>query len=547
MLANRPRWFAGLDASLVFDDVVRLDPAELLDRGALEPSEADLLHGGPPCTPFSKSGYWLEQQAEGADPKASLLDSYVEILAATRPKSFLMENVYGLAYRNQNRPVLNRFLHGVREAGYVPDFRILLAADYGVPQLRQRLIRVGMREDVADDPEWKFPWPQATHAGPHETRKGRDDTLPIDRTVAEALRRALEENPSEPQVLVAGTYAEELAQFRPARRTCGGRLTADTLDLASSGDPATGTFCSSSIPTGRRPRFRGSPDPGSARFTGRTDVSVSPELKRLMTFPDDFVVTGNRREQQLELGNAVPPLLGRVVADALASGSSGGRGRAPGARRLRASRWASHWTGMRWRSSLSVPCDLRRTRTKSCQSSGSSAPSTWPAAPAEPTSPRSAWPCSRRRPTSRIDALTVKRKVSANAYSMRGAAAVLAGNASLYGYHLGVTGPEPLNNQPWFHGVDRPVQGRGQRGRAVPEQPRPRSGRNGYDSPRALMALAAFIRVRQKLRRSAWGRTVEPRGSWPARFQPAREHRRGVHPLEPRGREARPGARRGRP
>jgi hypothetical protein len=52
----------------------------------------------------------------------------------------------------------------------------------------------------------------------------------------------------------------------------------------------------------------------------------------------------------------------------------------------------------------------------------------------------------------RVDALTVKRKVSANAYSMRGAAAVLAGNAALYGYHLGVTGPEPLNNQPWFHG-----------------------------------------------------------------------------------------------
>src|ERR1035441_2823746 len=52
----------------------------------------------------------------------------------------------------------------------------------------------------------------------------------------------------------------------------------------------------------------------------------------------------------------------------------------------------------------------------------------------------------------RIDALTVKRKVSANAYSMRGAAAELAGNAALYGYHLGVTGPEPLNNQPWFHG-----------------------------------------------------------------------------------------------
>ena len=196
-----------------------------------------------------------------------------------------------------------------------------------------------------------------------------------------------------------------------------------------------------------------------------------------MTFPDDFVVTGNRREQQLRLGNAVPPLLGRVVADALASGSrAAGRGRAPGARRLRASRWASHWTGMRWRSSLSVPCDLRRTQTKSCQSSGSSAPSTSAGCPSRTYVAALGVALLAKATDERIDALTVKRKVSANAYSMRGAAAILAGNASLYGYHLGVTGPEPLE-QPaivtWR--ADRPVQGRGQRGRAVPEQPRPLS------------------------------------------------------------------------
>jgi DNA (cytosine-5)-methyltransferase 1 len=103
MLANRPRWFAELDADAVFDDVVGLEPPELLARAGLDRGDADLLHGGPPCTPFSKSGYWLEYKRAGADPKASLLDSYVEILAAVQPKAFLMENVYGLAYRNQNR------------------------------------------------------------------------------------------------------------------------------------------------------------------------------------------------------------------------------------------------------------------------------------------------------------------------------------------------------------------------------------------------------------------------------------------------------------
>jgi hypothetical protein len=101
----------------------------------------------------------------------------------------------------------------------------------------------------------------------------------------------------------------------------------------------------------------------------------------------------------------------------------------------------------------------------------------------------------------RVDTLTVKRKVSASAYSMRGAAAVLAGNAALYGYHLGVTGPEPLNNQPWFHG-ERIDQFRIEDKEVEPFQNslvRYLRELNGYDSSRALLALAAFVRVRQRL------------------------------------------------
>jgi DNA (cytosine-5)-methyltransferase 1 len=317
MLANRPRWFAGLDSEAVFGDVVGLNPLELLSRAGLEAGDADLLHGGPPCTPFSKSGYWLEYKRAGADPKASLLDSYVEILAAAQPKAFLMENVYGLAYRNQNRPVLNRFLQRVREAGYVPDFRILLAADYGVPQLRQRLICVGMREDIADGPDWTFPWPRATHAGPHETRKGWDETLPIHRTVAEALA-GLDENPSEAEEVVLGTYADELRAVPPGDNYL--------WWTAHRGHPAPRfkwrsrywNFLLKLDPDRPSPTIQGQPGPWVGPFHWESRRLRVAELKRLMTFPDDFVVTGSRRDQQLQLGNAVPPTLGRVVAEALA-------------------------------------------------------------------------------------------------------------------------------------------------------------------------------------------------------------------------------------
>ncbi len=317
MLANRPRWLAGLDDDVIFDDVVGLDPLELLARAGLEAGEADLLHGGPPCTPFSKSGYWLEYKRAGADPKASLLDSYVEVLAAARPKAFLMENVYGLAYRNQNRPVLNRFLHRVREAGYVPDFRILLAADYGVPQLRQRLICVGMRGDVADGSEWTFPWPQPTHAGPHETRKAWDVTLPVHRTAAEALE-GLDENPSETEEIVTGTYAEELRAVPPGENYLWWTAHRGHPEPRFKWRSRYWSFLLKLHPERPSPTIQGQPGPWVGPFHWESRRLRVAELKRLMTFPDDFVVTGSRREQQLQLGNAVPPLLGRVIAENLA-------------------------------------------------------------------------------------------------------------------------------------------------------------------------------------------------------------------------------------
>ena len=218
MLANRECFFPSLGPEAIFEDITTLEPSELIDRAGLDVGEADLLHGGPPCTPFSKSGYWLEYKRAGADPRASLLDNYVEVLRETQPKAFLMENVYGLAYRNQNRAVFERFIEGVDDAGYSFDHRILLAADFGVPQLRQRLVCVGIREDLLDEQKeaWQFNWPAPSHSGPHETRKDWDASLPPHVTAGEALAGLADNlNPAEAEEVVEGTYAEELRAVPP--------------------------------------------------------------------------------------------------------------------------------------------------------------------------------------------------------------------------------------------------------------------------------------------------------------------------------------------
>lgn len=320
LLANAGRHFRGLDAAAVFADITTTEVDAVLDASGLDVGEPALVHGGPPCTPFSKSGYWLEYKRAGTDPKASLLDSFVEFVEASRPMSFLMENVYGLAYQNQNRPVFERFEAAMRAAGYTFDHRILLAADYGVPQLRQRLVCVGVRADLLDRPAatWQFAWPPARYSGPHETRTGWDATLLPHRTAGWALADlADEQNPEEPEEQVHGTYAEELAAVPPGDNYLWWTAKRGHPHPRFEWRSRYWSFLLKLHPDRPAPTIQGQPGPWVGPFHWDNRRLRVAEIKRLMTFPDDFIVLGSRREQQLQLGNAVPPLLAANVATAL--------------------------------------------------------------------------------------------------------------------------------------------------------------------------------------------------------------------------------------
>ena len=317
LMQNRDHWFPELNDAAIFDDIVALDPDALLAAAGLERDEAALLHGGPPCTPFSKSGYWLAYKRAGADPKASLVDNYVDVLERVRPMSFLMENVYGLAYGNQNRAVFERFLARVADAGYACDWKILLAADFGVPQLRQRLICVGIRADVLDVPAafWRFPWPRETHVGPHETRRAVDDGRQPHVTAGAAFEGLNDlNNPPESEEVVTGRYAEDLAAIPPGDNYL--FLTAHRGHPRPKFEWRTRywTFLLKLSPERPASTIQGQPGPWVGPFHWENRRLRLGELKRLMEFPDEFEVIGSRRDAQLQLGNAVPPRLAYVVA-----------------------------------------------------------------------------------------------------------------------------------------------------------------------------------------------------------------------------------------
>jgi len=140
---NRPAWRLSEPG-----DIHQLPCAEILRQARLKPRQLTLLAGGPPCQPFSQSMYWTTGDAPRLkDPRARTLSAYLEVVRATLPKLLLLENVKGLAFEGKDEGIklLERGLRTINRehsTSYVPQIIPLNAANYGVPQFRERIFVV---------------------------------------------------------------------------------------------------------------------------------------------------------------------------------------------------------------------------------------------------------------------------------------------------------------------------------------------------------------------------------------------------------------------
>ncbi|MYH87361.1 MAG: DNA cytosine methyltransferase [Acidimicrobiaceae bacterium] len=299
-------------------DIRSISSAELMDAAGNGLGEAGLVIGGPPCTPFSKSGFWLEEKRESRDPDASLLDEFVRVVGECQPQGFVLENVQALTYRT-HATRFSRLLRGLEDVGYSVGFKVLIAADFGVPQLRRRVFVIGRRD------RGLLMMPQPTHSGWSERDKSVDlSRLPYV-TAKEAIGDLLPGIPEDGEI-AEGTFGQHLAEVPAGENYLwhtergGGRnmwkwrsrywtflLKLDPDRPASTiqaqPGPWVGPFHWDNVDTPSAPRAR------------RLRI---PEMKRLMTFPDSFEIDGRRADVQRQLGNAVPVELGKAVTRSLA-------------------------------------------------------------------------------------------------------------------------------------------------------------------------------------------------------------------------------------
>jgi len=264
---NRPTWN-------VLEEDVRLFKERASDFAGI-----DLLAGGLPCPPFSVAGKQLGEKDE-----RNLFDDALDIVDASRPKAVMIENVRGfldavfLDYREKLKKQLGKL-------GYTTDWRLLNASDYGVPQLRPRVVIIALRQQYSD----QFCWP---------------DPLP--------------HNPA--------TVGETLIDLMKAR---GWRGADDWMKQANEIAP---TIVGGS-------KKHGGPDLGPTRsrkawaslgVEGRTIAPEAPDpfhndmprltvrmVARLQGFPDDWHFTGAKTNAYKQVGNAFPPPVAQAVATQL--------------------------------------------------------------------------------------------------------------------------------------------------------------------------------------------------------------------------------------
>lgn len=305
--------FAGLASPVIQADILDTPTRDILRAAGLKGRERpELLIGGPPCTPFSKSGFWLEWKRQGLDPDASLLQAYTRVLAQAKPRFFVLENVYALTYNNKaSRPAFTRLLTELTAAGYIYDYAVLNAADYGVPQARPRLFIVGARRG-SKVPEL----PAATHTGSWERRaSGPDGGLPHV-TTGEALAGLVSE--PESSEVVRGSWGHLLPDIPP------GENYLHYTEERGHPNPQFGwrsrywSFLLKLDPRKPAPTIQAQPGPNVGPFHWDSRRLRVGEVKRLFTFPDEFELVGTRSRVQAQLGNSVPPLLAERVLEQVA-------------------------------------------------------------------------------------------------------------------------------------------------------------------------------------------------------------------------------------
>lgn len=267
----------------------------------LTDSSVDIIIGGPPCQGFSTIGSRVSSNIEKRtkkDPRNELVLTYARIINEIRPKFIVMENVKGILTL-EHGAYLQNVLSILKEAGYNAEYKLINMADYGVPEVRERVIILGNRVGLP------VSFPEPDHSD------NPNDGLPAWESCWDVLKD-LENMSDKPDFNHVALKHTEKNIERYKLIPEGGRLPEDKLPKELYRKNFGNTYK-------RLARNR----PALTMVPGNDAFPIHPTLNRsltvreaarIQTFPDTMIFEGNRRQQGHQVGNAVPPMFSQKLA-----------------------------------------------------------------------------------------------------------------------------------------------------------------------------------------------------------------------------------------
>lgn len=273
---NRPNW------NVVYDSIENLAKQNLCKMLNIKPYELDLLSGGYPCQSFSYAGKRLGLN----DVRGTMFYYYAEILKQLKPKMFLAENVKGLVNHDSGK-TLQTMINVFEDIGYKVKYKVLNAWNYGVAEKRERIVIVGVRNDL--DVDYDFPVP-------HQYKPVLKDVLQnvpvsIGAKYPETKKKVFDLVP--PGGCWRDLPDDVAREYMKGSYHLGGGKTGMARRI-SWNEPSLTILCSPCM----KQTDRCHPDE-TRPFTVR-------ESARIQSFPDDWQFSGNMHNQYKQIGNAVP-------------------------------------------------------------------------------------------------------------------------------------------------------------------------------------------------------------------------------------------------
>lgn len=271
----------------------------------------DIIVGGPPCQGFSLTG-----PRNFYDKRNQLYFAMVNTVREFQPKAFVIENVTGMATLYGGE-IKNKIIECFTELGYNVNVQILCSADYGVPQIRKRLVFVGLKNDFGE-----FSFPEETNTP--------DNYISCEDALSDlpSLENDLGEEISHYQIKPLSKYQKIMRQN--AKKLYNHVATNHTEEVKNviALVPEGGNYKDLPPGVGASRKFNEawtryhSKKPSRTIDTGHRNhfhykynrVPTVRENARLQSFPDDFIFYGTKTQQNRQVGNAVPPLLGYNIA-----------------------------------------------------------------------------------------------------------------------------------------------------------------------------------------------------------------------------------------